>query len=179
MAAAGAIIAVLFCYQFMLRFPIWTLRAFKISSDSMCPTVCRGERAFVEMQYGRPYVPKRDEVIVLDYGTEHALFIKRVLGLAGDVIANGPGDTILVNGQAWQPAAVCGKSLSSADDSSPVSFPETKVPQGQIFVIGDNLNHSLDSRIGQFQPVTLSQVVGKARMIYWSPESARIGCPIK
>jgi signal peptidase I len=64
-------------------------------------------------------------------------------------------------------------------ESASVSFRSTKVPSGQLFVIGDNLNNSFDSRINQFGSVTVGQVIGKAVLIYWSPESARIGCPVQ
>jgi signal peptidase I len=59
------------------------------------------------------------------------------------------------------------------------SFPSTKVPPGQLFVLGDNLNDSFDSRIEGFGPVSIDGVIGEPVMIYWSPDSARIACPIR
>lgn len=183
MAVAGAIVAVLFCYQFMFRFPIWTLRAFKVPSRSMCPTICSGERIVVQIQNEKSYIPKRCDVIAFDYGADRSKFIKRVIGLPGDVVAPGPNDTILVNGQPWQPPPICAKSLLPAepnrDNSAYSGFRETHVPPGEVFVIGDNLYDSLDSRIDQFEHVTIDKIFGKPVMIYWSPDSARIGCSIK
>jgi signal peptidase I len=131
------------------------------------------------MQYGKVYVPKRGDVILFQYGPDHVLFIKRIIGLPGDAVAAGPANKILVNDNAWQTPPVCGRSLSLPDNSSAVSFATRKVPTGQVFAIGDNLNNSLDSRIEQFEPVSLEKVVGKPVLIYWSPESARIGCSIR
>ena len=87
---ARAIVATLFSYEFVYRYPIWTMRAFKIPSDSMCPTICNGERIFVQMLYGKPYAPKRGHMVILECGPDRVLFIKRIIGLPGDVIAAGP-----------------------------------------------------------------------------------------
>jgi signal peptidase I len=81
----------------------------------MCPTICNGERIFVEMQGGQPYTPKRGDVTVFEYGLESVNSIKRVIGLPGDIVAPGPHDAILVNGRPWQGPLICGKSLLPAD----------------------------------------------------------------
>lgn len=181
-AVVGPLVAVLLCYEFLYRYPIWAMRAFRVPSASMCPTICSGERIFVEMQYGRPYLPKRDDVVMLDYGADHALFLKRIIGLPGDVVAAGPRDTMLVNGKPWQAPPACAKSLlveSNGDRSAYSGFEETQVQPGQLFVVGDNLSNSFDSRVAQFEPVTPAKIIGRPLMIYWSRERARIGCPVR
>lgn len=181
-ALAGFLLVLLFAYEFFYRYPIWTLRAFRVPSKSMCPTICSGERILVHVQNGIAYIPHRGDVIAFRYQPD-AIFLKRVIGLPGDVVAPGPNDTILVNGQPWQPPPVCAKSLL-ANDSNHVTvqystFKETRVPPNQLFVIGDNLTNSFDSRIGTFEPVTTDKIIGLPVLIYWSPESSRIGCPIR
>jgi len=183
LVGAGLVVAGLFAYEFFYRYPIWTLHAFVIPSSSVCPTVCKGERILVEMRGEEPYVPKRDDVVVFEHGPDQLNYIKRVIGIPGDIVAPGSGNTILVNGSPWQPPPGCGKSLLSVekvgDNAAPVDFKEIRVPPGQIFVIGDNLNNSFDSRIEHFDPVTLDKVRGRPVMIYWSSESSRFGCPIR
>jgi signal peptidase I len=183
LVTVGLVLVGLFGYEFFYRYPIWTLHAFIVPSSSMCPTICKGERMFVEVLGEKPCVPKRGEVILFDYGPDNTNFLKRVAGIPGDIVGPGHGNTLLVNGRAWQAPPVCAKSLLSddkADDGSqPQGFKETRVLPGEIFVIGDNLNNSFDSRIEQFEPVTFDKVRGKPVMIFWSPESSRIGCPIK
>jgi len=44
-------------------------------------------------------------------------------------------------------------------------------------VVGDNLSNSYDSRF--FGLVALNQVKGKPLILYWSPGTSRIGCPIR
>ena len=176
----GALFAALFVYHFVYRHPYWTLHAFVVPSNSFCPPICKGERVLVQMQMGSPYSPRRGDVIVFRHGPDDTNFIKRLIGMPGDLVGPGPGNTILVNGQAWQPPSICAKSLLGADSGdSPISFQPARVAEGQMFVIGDNLTNSYDSRFDEFGEVRPVQVVGKPVMIYWSPSGARIGCPIK
>jgi signal peptidase I len=131
---------------------------------------------------GRRYVPKRGDVILLEYGPDHAIFTKRVIALPGDTVAFGGGETILVNGKPWPSPSVCSKSLLDRDTNpNPTEIRPTqaKVPADQIFVIGDNLSNSFDSRIEGFVPVNPNQVIGQPAVIYWSYDSSRIGCPIR
>jgi signal peptidase I len=150
MAAAGAMLAGLFVYQFVFRYPFWTLHAFVVPSGSFCPTICRGERIVAQMQWGNPYVPKRGDVILFQHGPNQTNYIKRVIGIPGDVVGPGPRNTILVNGQPWQPPAACAKSLCQPKDTSFIPFPpfhNATVAPNQIFVVGDNLEDSFDSRM--------------------------------
>jgi signal peptidase I len=69
----------------------------------------------------------------------------------------------------------CGKH-ESFDKLAPEGppFETVKVPEGFLFVIGDNLDNSYDSRF--FGVVPLDEVRGKPKFIYWSPNSSRLGC---
>jgi hypothetical protein len=81
---------------------------------------------------------------MLKYASSEAQFVKRVIGLPGDLIAPGPKGSVLVNGQAFHLPEPCGHFIwfgVSSGDSSPMSK-STKVPEGTFFVVGDNLNES-------------------------------------
>jgi signal peptidase I len=84
------VLAALFGYEFIYRFPIWTLHAFRVPSSSMRPTICNGERVLAEMRGEPPYVPRRADAILFDYGTDPAKFVKRVIGGAGRYRRSGP-----------------------------------------------------------------------------------------
>lgn len=162
--------------QFHWIFP--QFRAYKITSGSMCPTICEGDRIVADATAYAKNGPSRGDVILLRHRSSQQLFIKRVVGIAGDAIAPGPGDTIVVNGKpvAWPKACRDSHPQSHRD---PPTFAASQVPENSLFVLGDNLGSSFDSRFDEFGAVTLDQVRGKPLFVYWSTEKSRIGCPIR
>ncbi len=155
--------------------------AFKIPSRSMCPTVCEGDRIVAVINAYRSKPPGRGDVILLKQRTMEALLLKRVIGVAGDVVQPGPGGNVLVNGQTFHPPAACGSSNWPKLETSGVimSFQTTKVAEGTFFVVGDNLENSFDSRMPEFGAVTPDMVRGKPLYFVWSPVHSRIGCSIR
>jgi signal peptidase I len=158
------------------------IKAFRVSAASMCPTICEEERMVADMAAYKRGTPQRGDVIMMKHATSDALFIKRVIGVGGDVVSAKPGE-ILVNGQPLarpEPSSGCRSASThfSPNEELPV-FDSVKVPPSSYSVIGDNWPNSYDSRIEGFGFVTPSQVRGKPVYIYWSPNSLRIGCPIR
>lgn len=153
--------------------------AFKIPSRSMCPTLCEGERLVADRTAYKLRAPQRGEVIVFKYKNE-TLYTKRVIAVGGDTVQAGAGDEILVNGKPIQMPEVCGQPKMEKDSGEePVQFNPVRVSSGQLFVIGDNLHNSFDSRIPDFGIVTLDQVQAKPLFLYWSTGHSRIGCSIR
>jgi len=151
------------------------IRAFRTPSNSMCPAICIDEHFFASMNAYRRTPPQRGDVI-LHLAAGGALFSKRVVGLAGDTIAPGAHNEVLVNGKPLPQVSVCGKPQNETHQSDGPSFDVVKVPDGKLFVLGDNVSNSYDSRF--YGPITIDQVRGKPLFIYWSPGSARVGCRI-
>lgn len=137
--------------------------------------------------------PKRGDVIVFKYpGDEDKDFIKRVVGLPGDKvqIING---RLYINDQPVQITEI-GPSQDGEEDSGTFGFGSPRlfeerlgairhkiqylrdqrgvfygpvlVPQDSVFVMGDNRDNSLDSRVWGF--VKYDKILGKAFIIYWS-----------
>jgi len=163
------------------EFKRWTgFAAFKVLSASMCPTICLGERIVADMGAYKSKSPERGDLILLKHSSSPALFIKRVIGVPGDIVAPGPNGTILINGKLVSLPKVCGSSVQQKYD--PANYPifkSTRVAEGAFFVIGDNLGNSFDSRIPEFGPVVSDQIRGKPVYLYWSPDYSRIGCPTR
>lgn len=92
--------------------------------------------------------------------TPQSEFIKRVIGIPGDVVEASNGD-LLVNGVV-QIEPYRKRPFVPIPDFGPVD-----VGQGQLFVMGDNRSASQDSRY--FGTIPIDDVVGKAFVIIWPP----------
>lgn len=167
-AAAIAILLALFIRAFVVQ-------AFKIPSGSMEPTLLVGDHILVnKFLYGikLPYIqttlipisePKRGDIIVFIYPEDKSKdFIKRVIGIPGDRIQL-QGRQIYINGRLFEDRHGYYDEKSGNPNRS---FGPVVVPKDHYFVMGDNRDHSLDSRFWGFVPS--SSVKGKAFIIYWS-----------
>lgn len=176
---AEAIIMALLLALFIRTFIV---QAFKIPSGSMIPTLQIGDHILVnKLAYGirvplwGQYLvdfkkPQGGDVVVFVFPEDRSKdFIKRVIGVAGDVVEIR-GKKVYINGEAVQDphahfegedGAQGGVNFFVRDDYGPRT-----VPENHIFVMGDNRDRSYDSRFWGF--VDLDDVRGKAFLIYWS-----------
>lgn len=174
---AEAIIVAILIALFIRTFVV---QAFKIPSGSMKPTLLIGDHILVnKFIYGVkiPYIqktlipiskPERGDIIVFIYPEDRTKdFIKRVIGMGGDTIEIR-NKQIFLNGTPYQDSFgvytdefVIPGSMQPRDNLGPV-----RVPEGSLFVMGDNRDQSYDSRFWGF--VDLRDVMGKAFIIYWS-----------
>jgi signal peptidase I len=154
--------------------------AFKISSTSMCPTLCLGERVVADRFAYKSKPPQRGDLIFMKHASSDALFVKRVIGVAGDRVAPSSDGTILVNGQPFKRPVPCASfSWQKMEPGDYSVFQSTIVPDGSYFVVGDNLTNSFDSRLPDFGPVTQDMIRGRPLFIYWSKVNSRFGCSIR
>jgi signal peptidase I len=174
---AEAIIVALVLALFIRTFVV---QAFKIPSGSMEPTLEIGDHILVnKFIYGikLPFTsisllplgnPKRGEVIVFIYPLDTSKdFIKRVVGVEGDTVKI-VNKKLYINGAEVNDSRAVYKenTIFAAEIQKRDNFGPVTVPQGHLFVLGDNRDRSLDSRFWDFVP--LKDVRGKAFMIYWS-----------
>ena len=137
---------------------------FRIEQVSMLPNLHEGEYVIVDKVSYAVRQPERGEIIVLKNPTPSAPdLIKRIIGL--------PGETIEVRGGA---VYVNGQPLTEPYIKEPIvnNYPATQLQAGQYFVMGDNRNNSEDSR--RFGARPLSDIVGRAWIIYWPPADWQI-----
>jgi signal peptidase I len=170
------------------------LQAFYIPSGSMEPTLhgcpgCNGDRVIVNKLAYRFREPRRGEIIVfiaeqnrvpkslvgkirsflfegigVTAPAGQVDYIKRVIGL--------PGETIEVTPDALFITTVDGKRFTPKEPYTQLDGPQNlslqspiKVPEGHLFVMGDNRNHSSDSRV--IGPIKRTDVIGKAFVRIW------------
>ena len=175
----GRVLVALLLVTGMLRASL--VEAFFVPSSSMRPTLREDDYILVpKFLYGLqlPLLkeavvqwanPKRGDVIVfklnsLNVGSEtDETVVKRVIGVEGDLVEI-LGTKVVLNGATLnEPYAEWGEE---GEDSH--HFGPYRVPAGSVFVLGDNRGNSDDSRFWREPFVSLSQVIGKAVIVYWS-----------
>ena len=156
------------------------VQAFKIPSGSMLPTLQIGDHLLVnKFAYGlkNPFTgsvlipvgqPARGDIVVFKFPMDRSVdYIKRVIGLAGDTV-EVKNKKIFINGAPIDdPHAHFTSDIIVPATAGPRdNFGPVTVPEGKIFVMGDNRDNSYDGRFWGF--VDQHDVLGKAFMIYWS-----------
>lgn len=132
----------------------------RVDGASMEPTLVSGEYVIVSRLSYRFGSPQRGDIIVFHFPRDpKEEYIKRVIGLPGDVVEVKNG-SVYVNGQF----------LDETYLKASTNYVGTwNVPAGQLFVLGDNRNNSSDSH--DWGTVPTEYVVGKALLVYWPPPS--------
>ena len=134
-----------------------------VSGQSMDDTLHDGNYLIVNKLAYKFGEPEHGDIIVFDSGQEeHELWIKRVIGLPGDVIKTDGRTLYINNAKASEPYIKKG-TVAQGEMQTWI------VPEGAIFVMGDNRNNSTDSRI--IGCVEESTVLGKAVVRLWPPGS--------
>ncbi len=143
---------------------------FRIAVRSgMAPTLQLGDRLYVDKLWFSPQGIKRNALVVYrNSGTNYSPYIKRVIGLPGEVIEI-KDEVIYVNGEKWldEYGSFTGKPISAYPEL--VNCGPVVVPWDCYYLIGDNRRNSYDSRV--VGPIPQSDIVGVANMIYWSRET--------
>ncbi len=140
----------------------YAFQFFVVPSQSMAPTLRRGDVVLVNRLFYEFNPPHRGDLIIFHFpqADDHG-FLKRVVGLPGDTVTERDGK-VWVNGSplAWSATNNHGSGEAAQ------SLPPVRVPTGHFFVLGDNANASLDSRL--WGTVGIHELVGKALVILWS-----------
>lgn len=146
------------------------IQAFRMPSESMVPTLFPGDFMFADRRVaGRDCRP--GDLVVFRYPVDRKVnFVKRVIGMGGDVIEIRDR-VVYRNGQALVEPYVrhMDPMIEPASMSPRDNLASFKVPDGQLFVLGDQRENSLDSRFWGCVPA--SDVLGRITGIYWSMES--------
>ena len=148
----------------------FVVQAFQIPTGSMEPTLLIGDFLLVnKLVYAStispieetilPHKPiRRQDIIVFKYPNDLTKdFVKRVIGLPGETVTVRDGG-VFINGQPLGEDYIAEQPLRDFG-------PET-IPPNEYFMMGDNRNHSSDSRVWGFVPQSL--VKGRALLIWWS-----------
>jgi signal peptidase I len=164
------------------------IQAFYIPSASMEPTLEIGDRVFVNklaydigdlargdvIVFANPHpeqLPERGLVSAFLHWLGEGIgfaqpadedFIKRVIGLPGETIEIRD-NVVYIDGEPLEEPYLTDAARRSNGD-----FPETRIPPGQLFMMGDNRGNSADSRYG-LGLVPVDKVIGRAFIVIWPP----------
>ena len=139
----------------------FVVERFVVDGPSMEPTMWTDESLMVFKIAYRFGQPKRGDIVVFQYRyNPQKDYIKRVIAVGGDTVEMRLG-RVYVNGQQREEPYVLNPGFYNMN--------VTTVPEGTIYVMGDNRTNSEDSRM--FGPVSLGQLKGKAVLRIWPLKS--------
>lgn len=138
-------------------------RIIGVDGSSMLPTLTNGDMLFLQCA---GYEPKQGDVVVLrkSFSTTTEPIVKRVIATGGQSVhIDYSTGTVYVDGEALE------ESYLGEPMELPVSYTmqntDWSVPEGSVFVMGDNRNHSSDSREESLGPVDSRYVLGHALVV--------------
>ena len=130
-----------------------------VDGPSMRPTLQSQQRLVVNKFIYRFRAPEKGEILVFQYPRDPSRdFIKRVIAVPGDTVEIKDG-RVLVNDQVLSEDYILEKTRGD--------YPKSTVPEGTVFVMGDNRNNSEDSRFADVGFVPGALIKGKAVLVFW------------
>lgn len=170
---------------------------FKVPSTSMTPNILQGDYFFADKRVNSPgakHEIKRGDVGIFVYPNNRtSIYIKRIVGLPGDTVEIS-GNDLLINGKSIRGEQVNDLGSdelnqlvkdhvsylekSDSGETYPVIWKKNTeqksisltVPNGFVYLLGDNRDDSVDSR--KFGPVPLTDVIGIAKQVMFSASAS-------
>lgn len=151
LAIALAVAAAFLIRAFLFEFIV-------VDGPSMNPTLETGERLGVEKVSRYAGLPERGDIVIVHYPNRTENFVKRVIGLPGETV-EVVDSTVYIDGVPLEENYT--NVLPYAD------YGPTVVPEGHVFVMGDNRSNSTDSRAIQVGTIPQDAIVGHAMFVAW------------
>ncbi|MDD2956877.1 MAG: signal peptidase I [Oscillospiraceae bacterium] len=129
-----------------------------VLGSSMEPTLYTGDRMVVTKFTYKTRVPERGEIVITKYPGSTDYFVKRVIGLPGEKIGIHDG-AVYINDVRLEEDYIM--------EEIKYTYNDVIVPEGCIFVMGDNRNYSSDSHVSTVGPLPLANLVGKPQLIIY------------
>lgn len=130
-----------------------------VNQISMDPTLHEGQMLVISKINYIVGNPERGHIVVLKDEVENKLLIKRVIGLPGEVVQLKNGK-VYINSKELQPDYTSFPTFAYTQE-------EWTLPEGEYFVLGDNREHSRDSRLENVGLVDRKDIIGRAVFRIW------------
>jgi len=161
--------SLVFMLLLMLGFFAFIGTPMGVQNVSMMPTLSEQDTMIVRRVL---YTPDRGDIVVLSRHDfeEGAALVKRVIGIAGDVVdIDAASGLVFVNGAPLHEPYVSELTRRMGN----IGFPFT-VPAGHVFTLGDNRNNSMDSRDMEIGAVDEREIIGQVVAIILPFNRARL-----
>lgn len=136
----------------------------RVDGPSMEPSYQHNNRVVVsKVSYWFNDIERGDVIVFPAPPNPNEDYIKRVIGLPGDRVKVENG-SVFVNDKPIDEPYISAPPISN--------LRETSVPEGMVFVMGDNRNVSSDSR--SWGPLEIEDIIGKAVFVYWPLDKIRV-----
>ncbi len=149
---------------------------FKVEGQSMETTFLEGDYVLVDRLTPRFSQYLRGQVVVLEapaaWAESDEPFIKRVIGVGGDTVEVHDDGAVAVNGAVLDEPYLFRDEAGGIEPTFADDLASWVVPDGELFVMGDHRQASMDSRV--FGPIPVSSVIGRGVVRYWPPPDVRI-----
>ena len=141
-----------------------------VDGESMMPTLENGDRMIVNKFSYKIGEPKRFDIVVF-HAPEQKDYIKRVIGLPGDYIEY-KDDQLYINGKPFNEpyldkykAEITEGNLTYDFNLKDIDPNLDVIPEGYVFVMGDNRQYSKDSR--HIGIVSIDEIIGNTSIVFW------------
>ncbi len=136
----------------------------RIPSESMQNTIMVGDQIFGNRLAYKFGDPQRFDIVIFKYpDDESQLFIKRIIGLPGETVTIKDGKVYINDSSEPLDDSFCPETPLGGGTMDGVY----QVPENSYFMLGDNRNHSRDSRYWTNKYVSRDKILGKAVFRYW------------
>ena len=135
----------------------------EVVGSSMEPTLIGAENLIVDKMTYRFKDPERYDIIIFPYrDSSGRYYIKRVIGLPGETIYINERGDVFIDGVKLEEDYIKEKATNAGLASVPLELGEN-----EYFVLGDNRNNSVDSRVPEVGLVTKDEIIGRAILRVW------------
>lgn len=153
----GSLFIALVCVLLVMSF---AFRVIKVDGTSMEPTLIDTDKVIISELF---YTPHNGDIVVISHGEEYSSpLVKRVIATAGqELFIDFEKNEVYVDGELLDEPYIQGTTVigdKSADEINGV------IPEGKVFVMGDNRTVSLDSRYHRVDLIDVSSIIGKAQL---------------